>query len=222
VLEQYATYVLLLGAALAAVAYIWLLIKAFRTRLAWGIGMLLFPPTAFLFVFRHFRASVGPLLVFLLGGLAFAAPYAWSYYEHHFTRLGPHERVVDGELRITLTGLEGFDYSSLADQRDSVVVLQMANEDVDDQTLRYLRGMDRLRELDLNGAHVTDDGLLILAELPRLESLRLARTRITDEGFQKHLANKESLLKLDLTGVPVKGKTKRAWKKANTDRDYVD
>ena len=220
--EQHATYLLLAGAGLAAIAYIWLLIKAFKTRLAWGLGVLLFPPSALVFVLRHFRASVGPLLVFLLGGLAFASPYAWSYYERHFTTLGPHERVVDGELRITLTGLQGFDYSALADRRDSIVVLQIANEDVDDQTLEHLRGMDRLRELDLNGAHVTDDGLRILAELPRLESLRLARTRITDEGFQKHLAAKASLLNLDLTGVPVKGKTKRAWKKANPARNYVD
>jgi hypothetical protein len=51
----------------------------------------------------------------------------------------------------------------------------------------------------------------------------LARTHITDEGFKAHLASKESLLKLDLTGTEIKGKTKRDWKNAKPDqREYVD
>jgi hypothetical protein len=98
----------------------------------------------------------------------------------------------------------------------------MANADVDDHTLEHLRGMAHLRELDLNDSQVTDDGLSVLAELPVLEVLRLARTRITDAGFQKHLAAKDSLNRLDLTGTGVKGPTKRAWKKAKAGREYVD
>ncbi len=98
----------------------------------------------------------------------------------------------------------------------------MANPNVTDETLNYLRGMDRLRELDLNDTQVSDAGLAVVAELPRLEQLRLARTNITDAGFQKYLGAKESLLKLDLTGTDVKGKTKRDWKKAKTGREYLD
>jgi hypothetical protein len=220
--EQYGFYLLILGAVLGATGSLWLLVVAFKERLLWGLALLLFPPAAVLFVPLHLRKAAGPLAVLLLAGVVFAAPYGLSYYQRHYVKLGPHERVVDGELRITLTGLTGFDYSSLQTRRETVV-LQMANEDVDDRTLEYLRGMDRLRTLDLNGARVTDEGLRVLAELPRLQELRLARTKITDEGFQKYLGPKESLRKVDLTGTGVKGKTKRDWKKRKPEeREFVD
>src|SRR5262249_31993449 len=143
-------------------------------------------------------------------------------YERHFIPLKPYEQVVDGELRITLTGLKDFDYASLRDRRQTVV-LQMANGDVDDRTLEYLQGMDQLRKLDLSGTQITDEGLVAVAALPQLQELYLARTKITDEGFQKHLFSKESLRRLDLTATEVKGKTKRDWKKSRpTEREYVD
>src|SRR5262249_43486944 len=139
----------------------------------------------------------------------------------HFIPLGPHERRVDGELRITLTGLKDFDYATLTSRPDTAV-LQMANDDVTDRTLEKLKGMAQLHSLDVSGTQIRDEGLRIVAELPRLRELRLARTKITDEGFKKYLAPKESLLKLDLTGTAVKGKTKRDWRKARPERDYVD
>jgi hypothetical protein len=220
--EQYGFYLLILGAALGAIGFLWLLVAAFKQRLLWGLALLLFPPAAVLFVPLHLRKAVGPLAVFLLAGLVVATPYGLNYYQRHHVQLGPHERVVDGELRITLTGLTDFDYSSLQARREAVL-LQMANADVDDRALEYLRGMDRLRTLDLNGTRVTDQGLSILAGLPKLQEIRLARTRITDEGFKKYLAPKESLLKVDLTGTDVKGKTKRDWKKQNpAGREFVD
>jgi hypothetical protein len=76
--------------------------------------------------------------------------------------------------------------------------------------------------LDLNDTQVTDEGLSVVAGLPRLEELRLARTKISDEGFRKFFSAKESLLKLDLTGTRVKGKSKREWKKAKAGRDYLE
>jgi hypothetical protein len=134
---------------------------------------------------------------------------------------GGREKQVQDELHITLTGVSAADYALLRN-KPNVVVLQMANPAVNDETLLYLRGMDRLRELDLNDTKVTDEGLAVLAELPRLEELRLARTAITDAGFHKHLLGMESLNKLDLTGTKVKGKTKREWKKAKEGREYLD
>jgi hypothetical protein len=220
-LEQYGFYFLIAGFALGAVAWLWLLVVAFKLRVLWGLGVLFFPPLGILFVVRHFREAHRPLLVMLLAVIVFATPYGMSFYAQHFIKLGPHERLVDGELRITLTGLNGFDYSTIAARRDAAV-LQMANEDVDDGTLEYLKGMDRLYSLDLNGTRITDKGLAILAGLPRLRELRLARTKITDEGFKKYLAPMESLLKVDLTGTEVKGKTKRDWKKEKPqERDFV-
>jgi hypothetical protein len=221
-LEKYAIYLLGFAALLAVSGYLWLVVRAFRVHLIWGLAALLFPPSLLLFCVLHFSRAKWPLGVMLLACLTFAAPYGLSYYQRHFMPLGPHERIVDGELRLTLTGLEGFDYASLQAKRD-LAVLQMANAEVGDDTLKYLRGMDKLYSLDLNDTGVTDAGMATLADLPSLRELRLARTEITDEGFKAHLAQKESLLKLDLTGTPVTGKTKRAWKNARpNDREYVD
>ena len=69
----------------------------------------------------------------------------------------------------------------------------MANPDVTDQTLEMIKGMDKLKELDLNDTQVTDAGLRMLKDLPALNTLRLKNTRITDKGFQEELAGKESL-----------------------------
>lgn len=220
-LEKYGFYLLVLGFVLGCVGYFWLLAAGFKQHFLWGLGML-FPPLALVFIVRHFQRARRPVLVLVLASVVLATPYALSYYQRHFVKLGPHEQRVDGELRITLTGVKDFDYSSLQ-ERHEAAVLQMANAEVDDRTLEYLRGMAQLRSLDLNGTQVTDEGLRVLAELQQLKDLRLARTKITDAGFQKYLGPKESLLKLDLTGTEVKGKTKRDWKKAKPEeREYVD
>jgi hypothetical protein len=220
-LEQYAFFILLAGLVVGAIGFFWLVIVAFKVSKLWGVGTLVFPPLAIVFALTHFRRSVAPLIVFLISGVLLGAPYAINYYNEKFVNLGPREKIVNGELHITLTGWDGTDYSFLG-KKPGIVVLQMANPDVTDETLNYLRGMDRLRELDLNDTQVTDQGLTIVAGLPKLEELRLARTKISDEGFRKLLEDKGSLIKLDLTGTKVKGKSKREWKKAKAGRDYLD
>jgi Ran GTPase-activating protein (RanGAP) involved in mRNA processing and transport len=122
---------------------------------------------------------------------------------------------VEGQRHITLTGWDRKDYGFLGSKQD-VVVLQMANPDVTDQTLEQLRKMDRLQELDLSNTQVTDAGLKILRNLPALRSLRLKNTRITDPGFHEFLAGKDSLMQLDLRGTAVSQETAQAWRK---DRD---
>jgi hypothetical protein len=220
-LEKYGFYALMAAGFLIAVAYVWLLIRAFRQHWAWGLTCLLFPPVLLLFMDRHWNRAHAPVWLFFCGLLVAAVPLGVSIYEQYFPDLSPREKQVDGETHLTLTGSNQKDYSTLSTKK-YLSVLQMANPDVTDQTLEYLKGMDQLKELDLNSTQVTDEGLIILAELPSLESLRLARTKITDEGFKKHLASKESLKKLDLTGTEVKSKTIRDWKKAKPDRDYLD
>jgi hypothetical protein len=213
---------LVAGALILLIAgWIWLLVTAFKVGKRWGLAVLLVPPVAVLFIPFHWRRVRGPIVMLLLGLIVVAVPYGVNYYRQHFVDLGPREKMVDGELHITLTGWDQKDYS-IVRYRPQVVVLQMANKDVNDETLSNLKGLELLRELDLNDTDIGDDGLAILASLPRLEELRLARTHISDEGFHKYLAAKESLKKLDLTGTAVKGKTKRDWKKAQDGRDYVD
>jgi Leucine-rich repeat (LRR) protein len=94
----------------------------------------------------------------------------------------------------------------------------MANPDVTDATLAFLKGFDRLKELDVSDSQITDEGLKLLASLPVLESLRLKNTKITDAGFRDALAAKESLQRLDLTGTPVDRETVDVWRKARPGR----
>lgn len=198
-LEKYGFYMIAAGGLAAMVALVWLMISTVRKR-----------PT------------VGPLRLLIAAAVLIAVPYGLSYYERNFVPLQPYEQIVDGELRITLTGMQGFDYAKLADRPD-VVVLQMANPDVTDATLEHLRGLAKLRRLDVGNSQVTDAGLATIAALPALEELHLGHTKVTDAGFQQHLMPKASLRKLDFTATEVKGKTKRDWKsKQPEQRDYVD
>ena len=157
----------------------------------------------------------GPMIVLALGLIVTAAPPVYSVLAP--VDLGPRDKVVDGERHITLTGWDRKDYSELA-KRPDVVVLQMANPDVTDETLAYLRGFDRLKELDLSDSKVTDEGLKLLKDLPALATLRLKNTEVTDAAFSDALADKESLRRLDLTGTHVDRETVDAWRKAKPGR----
>ena len=97
----------------------------------------------------------------------------------------------------------------------------MANPDVTDATLKFIKKMTQLRELDLNNSQVSDSGLALIAELSNLRDIRLARTRITDEGFRQHLLAKESLMNLELSGTDIASKTIREWKAQKADRHAI-
>jgi hypothetical protein len=220
-LEEYAFFVLIAGLLIAAVGCLWLVIAAFKVRKLWGFGVLFFPPLVLVFIYAHFRKSLPALIVLVISGLFLGAPYAANFYSERHAHRDPREKIVDGEMHLTLTNWDGADYSFL-EKKPQTVVVQMANPDVTDDTLKYLRGMDHLRELDLNDTNVTDEGLVVLAELPQLQILRLARTKITDAGFRKHLSDKRSLVNLDLTGTAVKGKSKRDWRTGLVGRQYLE
>jgi hypothetical protein len=199
--ESYAVYILLGGLLLVVIGYIWLIVRGFHTRWFWGLGLIFLAPIFFfLYIFRHQNRASLPLFVMLVGAGVAVTPFAINFYNSHFIRLGPRERVVDGELHITLTGWDRDDYTILRSRPDTAL-LQMANPDVTDETLQNLQGMAWLRELDLNNTQVTDEGLLILKKLPNLQTLRLSKTKITDEGFREHLAPLDSLLEVDLRGT---------------------
>jgi Leucine-rich repeat (LRR) protein len=55
---------------------------------------------------------------------------------------------------------------------------------VTDAGLTNLKGMVRLKELNLEGTAVTDAGLEDLKGLTNLQSLDLYRTKVTDEGVE--------------------------------------
>ena len=204
-------YIAVAGIGLAVVGLLWLIVAAFRVRWYWGLAVLLFPPLGLIFGLRlHVREeAVGPFAIMAVGLAIGSAPILYNKFTP--VDLGPYERMVGDELHVTLTGWDRKDYSILA-AKPEAVVLQMANPDVTDVTLINLKGLTRLRELDLSNTQVDDDGLKELEGLAGLTTLRLKGTKITDEGFKKWLAPRESLKQLDLQGTSVTKESGKAWK----------
>ena len=192
-MDSYALYINLAGLAVIAIGCLGLIVRAFR----------------------HWRKGLAPLMLIGIGLVVTGFPPAYRLLVP--IDLGPRERIVNGQRHITLTGWDRKDYALLGSKSD-VVVLQMANPDVTDQTLEKLKGMNSLKDLDLDNTQVTDAGLKVLKELPALASLRLKNTRITDQGFQEALAGKDSLMQLDLTGTGVSRETVKAWREAKSGR----
>lgn len=218
--EQYAAPALLAGVVLFVAGYIWLVARGFRQKTGWGMALLAPPwlPQALVFGAKHPKPARWPFLVMFLGVLLLAIPYVLNLVNRYFIDLEPFEQVVAGERHVTLTGWARKDYDATIRKRPDVVVLQMANADVTDETLKSLEGLDRLKELDLSKSAITDEGLAILAQLPALESLRLSDTAITDEGFHEHLMGLKKLKELDLRRTEVKSSTVRDWKKDRPER----
>jgi hypothetical protein len=221
VIEKYGILVMALGAVLGLIALAWLVARAFRVHVAWGLGCLLLPPAMVVFGVRYFRRLTGPLILLSAGAVLMGGTVGLSSFLARHLSLGPRERLVDGERHLTLTGWDRTDYSLLRTKLDTVV-LQMANPDVTDETLQYLEGMSRLRELDLNDSQITDAGLPLVSRLPALRILRLRNTRVTDQGVRELLSGKSELLELDVRQTGVTSKTLRAWKAENKEqRKYL-
>lgn len=210
--------ILLAGLLLVVIAYYWLAIRAVQSSKWWRIGYL--PPLALLYLLSFSRRVVAPLLLMVVGAVVVVTPFVATRYIVPLLPRHPWERNVDGELHVTLTGLSDFDYASLQN-RPEIAVLQMANPDVTDQTLEYLRDLPRLKELDLNETQITDDGLAVLKSLPSLQSLRMKKTNITDDGFTRHLADIDRLVEIDVRETEVKSATLRRWKNAREGRKYL-
>jgi hypothetical protein len=206
------------AAAYLSVSVVMLIVAAFRQHFLWGLACLLVVPVP-VFVARHFRRALPALLVLLLGVGVGLTPLVVNHFYGFEADLGPLERQVDGELHITLTGWQpkDMDYSVLA-KRPNVVVLQMANADVTDQTLDHLKGCTKLRELDLSNTQVSDAGLQKLKALPHLEILHLNRTKISDAGVRETLLPMESLEKLNVRNTDVTKKARDEWKAARPNR----
>jgi hypothetical protein len=222
-MEVTAAYILIGAALVFAVGWIWFLRASFRLGWSWGLGALLFPPVVFWYVRYRWKNFRGPVVHFTLAGLLALGALGLGYHERR-NLFRERDTIVDGERHLTLTGWDKSDYSGLRHCKD-VGQLYMANEDVTDETLAYLEGMDQLRVLDLDNTKVTDDGLAIIAKLPALYKLRLRHTAITDEGFRRHLMGLPNLTEITMppyTKGPggVKSKTLREWKKGGKDRRY--
>ncbi len=217
--EQLLALILVLGLVLIGIAWVWLLIRAFRTSVWWGLASLLFGPALLVFALSHWKNVKRPATLLVVGVVVAAVPFGINLAQQKLVGLGPHAAQVDGEWHITVTGWDRTDYRELL-QRPDAVVIQMANPDVTDTTLELLKQFPHLREVDLSGTQVTDAGLATLAEL-QLQTLRMKGTAITDAGFQRYLSAKSSLVQLDLRETGVAAKTLRTWKNAQSGRQYL-
>jgi hypothetical protein len=94
------------------------------------------------------------------------------------------EWCSDGE------GISGF---------DDIVAVRMDDEQVTDADLAPLRGLSRLRTLELEGARITDAGLKSLGGFKMLEWLDLRDTLVTEAGLA-NLRRMNHLEHLDLPG----------------------
>lgn len=165
--------------------------------------------------FRSKQRLPIPFAIFVLGIALVVGPGIVT--RNLAVDLGPRDTMVQGERHVTLTGWDEESYAFLKDESD-IVVLQMANSDVTDETLRLLRGHRDLRELDINESQVTDAGLAVLAALPNLASLKLRGTKITDEGFQQHLLPLTNLNQVDLRDTAVTPESVDQWQSAKEGR----
>lgn len=158
-----------------------------------------------------------PFSLLVVAALVAASPILINSLAPKSKGLGALNPLVGEERHLTLTGWKRSDYQSIAPAIDTVV-LQMANPDVKDSTLKYIADFKSLREIDLNNTQITDASLELFTKFPRLRDLRLANTKITDEGFRQHLMGKDSLMNLELTGTKVTAETIEEWKAAKPNR----
>jgi hypothetical protein len=187
-----------LGLLLAAAGLLWLVGR--------GLAVLLRRRTA--------RQLLQPLLLLSAGLVIGAVPFAYQHAYLSIVGLGERERVIGGERALNLTGWDRGSYDILKEKTD-VVILEMGNKDVTDETLAMLESLPKLKELTLNDSAVTDAGLARLATLPRLESLRIARTQVTAEGVRDFLAAPPPRLRqIDVSGNGVPSSILRQWKNA--------
>jgi hypothetical protein len=217
---------LLFGGLLLLVAgLIWLIVQSYRSR-GFLLALLLLLTTPFgplAYGLIHFRKCLRPLVLILAGLLVGAVPFAFSHGLELLMGLGERERIIAGERHLVLTGWDRPDYSIL-NSRTDVVVLEMANPNVDDETLKLLLPLTKLRELTLNDSVISDAGLQLLRQLPALESLRIARTKITKDGIVELLADPPAKLKeLDVSGNSIPASALRKWKNQEPEiRRYVN
>ena len=187
-----------LGLLLAAAGVLWLVGR--------GLAVILRRRTA--------RQLLQPLLLLSVGLVVGAAPFVYQHAYLAIVGLGERERVIGGERALNLTGWDRTGYDILKEKSD-VVILEMGNKDVTDETLALLGDLPKLKELTLNDSSITDAGLARLAGLPRLESLRIARTQVTPEGVRAFLAAPPPRLRqIDVSGNDVPTSILRQWKNA--------
>jgi len=226
--DQMAFIVMIVGYGVLVIGYLWLVVRAFQQHILWGIGSLLFLP-GLLFALLNLRRVLAPVGVMFLGMTIVVAPIVLNLVvpakPQDTAEVERKEVEQNGQIvfeeRITLTGAKREEYAKLAGKKFAVV--QWANADVTDDDAAALKGMDTLREVDLNSSQITDKTLVMLAEIPSLQVLKIANTKASAEGVQKFLLPLSNLLELDVRGLKLTRKDLQEWKAKNAnERKYAN
>lgn len=87
-------------------------------------------------------------------------------------------------------------------QPDQLQGLILANLEIGDQHIKYLRNLKGLTKLDVSSTDITDSGLAqLITMFPAVQNTSLARTRITAKSLPAIASGWKSLNKLVLSGV---------------------
>lgn len=206
------------GILITVLGTLWLLATAFGVSVRRGLAVTLIPILAPWHVVKAWPRTRLPAVLIVAGAAAALFPLAYTRLKP--INLGERVRIVDGEKHVTLTGWDRKDYATIAQHPDAIV-LQMANADVNDETLRFVAKLAGLRELDLDGTSVTDAGLDSLAPLVKLERLRISRTGVTDAGFRKSIAMLPALKQLWCPETEILKASLLEWKEQGEGRRFI-
>ena len=113
---------------------------------------------------------------------------------------------IGGALKVSTNESQSVGVADLNDLPDPpfqvVDIALLKNGEVDDEGLKFLRGLDKLLVLRLSETNVTDEGIACLGGLTSLPVLELSYTKVTDAGL-KHLKNMKGLKQLDLANTNI-------------------
>jgi hypothetical protein len=217
--EQFGFAILVAGIVLAVIGYLWLLGRAFRTSTGWGIAAFVLPvigPLAFLA--KQYVRAKSPFTIVLLGLVLVFLPLVLNAAFGEKQAQHALQRTTGGLSEFTATNAVNPDYEAIL-ANPGLEILQSARPDFTDEVAERLRGLIKLKTLDLSDSSITDRSLAIIAGLPTLEKLSLARVKgISEPAFQETVLKMTSLKEIDVRGTAIKVETLRAWRAAGADR----
>lgn len=217
--EQFGFAVLVAGIVVAAIGYIWLILRAFHSSTGWGLTTLIVPiigPLAYLA--KHFPRAKSPFTIVLLGLVLIFLPLVMNAAFGEKQAQHALQRTTGGLKEFTATNAVNPDYEAISANLDLEIV-QAARADFTDDVAERIRGLTKLKTLDLSDSAITDKSLAIIATLSTLEKISLARVKgITEAGFQETVLKMPSLKEIDVRGTAIKVETLRAWRAAGADR----
>lgn len=107
-------------------------------------------------------------------------------------------------VKLTLSGAatdQGLEFLTRVEP-DQITNLCLANLEIGDKHIKYLRNFRRLAKLDVSSTDISDKGLVqLIAMFPSVDNISLARTRITAKSMPVIARGWKSTYKLVLSGV---------------------